>query len=70
MEITKELFDEAVEIEDSLDALANGYYDTHDLDFIESQESDYKDRLNNLKALFNLKDDEYFCNFKFEDFGN
>ena len=30
----------------------------------------YQERLNQLKHLFNLKDNEFFCNFTFESFQN
>jgi hypothetical protein len=70
MKITKELFEEAVMLEDALHALIGGYYDTHDLDSIEENKDEYEERLNQLKHLFNLKDNEFFCNFTFESFQN
>ena len=68
MKITKELFEEAIQLEDALHALIGGYYDTHDLGYIEEHEDEYGERLLQLKHLFGLKDDEYFCNFTFESF--
>jgi len=68
MKITKELFEEAVTLEDGLHALIGGYYDTHDLDSIEENKDEYKIRIKELKDIFNLKEDEYFCNFTFNDF--
>ena len=68
MKITKELFEEAVTLEDALHALIGGYYDTHDLDSIEENKDEYEIRIKELKHIFNLKEDEYFCNFTFNDF--
>lgn len=70
MKITKELFDEALILEDALHALIGGYYGTHDLASIEESKEEYENRLVALKRLFNLKDGEYFCNFTFEDLPN
>jgi hypothetical protein len=66
--ITKELFEEAITLEDALYALIEEYYDTHDLSSIEENEDEYKIRLRELRCIFGLKKDEYFCNFTFDDF--
>lgn len=58
--ITKELFDEAVELEDSMIALAGGFYDTHDLSYIEEHKEEYKNRLLQLRKMFKLKEGDYF----------
>ena len=62
-----DLFNEALELEDNLLALSGGCYDTHDLESIEENKKSYEDRLAELKLLFNIKNDEYFCNLIFED---
>lgn len=68
MKITEELFEEAIMLEDSLSALTNNYYDTHDLDYIEEHKDEYEKRLIELKNLFSLKNDDFFCNFIFKHF--
>lgn len=42
MEWTIELLDELKSVEDAISAYENGYYDTHDLDYIEYNLEDYK----------------------------
>lgn len=65
--IANELFNEALLIEDDLQALIGNYHDTHDLDYIFNHKKEFETRLSELKTLFNLKEDEFFSNFNFED---
>ena len=47
MKWTEEILEELKSIEDAIDAYENGYYDTHDLDYIGDNLSDYKDTIEN-----------------------
>lgn len=44
---------------DALEALENGYYDTHDLDFIEENEEEYREIIDNsFDEFIKTKEDE------------
>lgn len=56
MEWTKELLEELKSIEDAIDAYKNGYYDTHNLDYIEDNLEEYKDTIENYTEHLPNKD--------------
>ena len=72
MKWTKELLEELKSIEDAIDAYENGYYDTHDLDYIEDNLQDYKYTIENYTehlpnkeygfGAYDLKDDKLVLN--------
>jgi hypothetical protein len=70
VEINEEMFKEAIALEDMVQAFIHGYYDTHDLGSIEENIEEYTVRLEELRVLFGLTKEEYFCAFVFEDFEN
>lgn len=67
MEKSQELFNEAYLIEDNLDALVCGYYDTHDLEEIEENKEYYECRLKELRLLFNIPEDDCVFEYEFDE---
>ena len=62
MEWTIELFEELKSIEDAIDAYKNGYYDTHDLDYIGHKLYEYENTIKNYKK--HLPNKDYgFCDY-------
>ena len=53
------------ELEDYLDALENGYYDTHDLEGIQENETEYREELKLLQQKHNLTEEETFTSIKY-----
>ena len=57
---TMKLLNELIEIEDAIDAYANGFYDTHDLESIEKNLDIYKDKIEMYTPYLPDKDYGFF----------
>lgn len=66
-ETTKEMFMKALSIEDDLDALENGYYDTHDLDSIQLTKEEDEETLLYFRKIFKLKENEFFYEKQYDE---
>ena len=67
MKWTFDLFDELQNLEMSIEALENNYYDTHDLDEISKDEIEIRNRISYLQnklPLKNTSSGDYLWNFE------
>ncbi len=51
IKLTRDEFEELKKIEDCIDALENGYYDTHNLDEIAQDEEEFREKLKMNKSF-------------------
>jgi hypothetical protein len=60
----EELFQGLVNKEDALFALEWGYYDTHDLNFIQSNKYEYEQEIKSFKIDHNIPDKDHLGSYK------
>jgi hypothetical protein len=69
MKFTYEMYEELFDVNDALDALKNGYYDTHNLDYILEMKDEYEatvERLTKKLPIEGSKLGDYYWDFENE----